>query len=167
MGHAAGAGYMSDPAIVTVEKKLVRGFREAARERLLADTLDVLARLETTIDRNALRELRPRFEDSCSLLEYVGFLDEPEPAELIVDLSDWPQHLPLKVLEAQYAAEVRRLQDAPIDGHSVSAADVAALAALVDEIRQKTGAAPRAQRRDQSVPRLLPRHWLRRRDRGS
>jgi hypothetical protein len=146
---------MIAPGTVTVEAKLVRYLREGAKQELTANTWDLQAQLETTIDPPTLRSVLACFDASRSLFEFVGFVDERDPPDLVVDLSRWPQ-LVLRVLESQHDAEVRRLQDAAAGNFILPLRDVPALGALVSAIREKTGAPPRL-RRDQSVLRRLAR----------
>jgi hypothetical protein len=140
---------MSDAGTVTIEGRLVRYLREGVKQELNANVWDLQAQLETTIDPPTFRSVLACFDASRSLFEFVGFVDEPEPTDLMVDLSRWAR-LVLRVLESQHEAEVRRLQDAAAESFMLPPRDVPALGALVNAIRKKTGAPPRL-RRDQSV----------------
>jgi hypothetical protein len=148
----------------TIEARLVRYVRKGAKEELDANLMDIQAQLDATIDPPTLHCLFACFDDSRALFEFAGFVDEPEQAELTVDLSRWPTLL-LRVLESQHDAEVRRLEDAAAGNFMLPIRDVPALGALIDSIREKLGLPPRGrdQSRDQWALRRLARMRKRRR----
>lgn len=159
---------MTDPGTVTIDATLVRYLREGVKQELNANVWDLQAQLETTIDPPTFRSILACFDESRSLFEFVGFVEEPDQERLTVDLSRWPR-LVLRALESQHDAEVRRLQDAAASNFMLPLRDVPALGALVSAIREKTGVPPwvrRDQRREQSMLRRLARMRKRRR-RGS
>jgi hypothetical protein len=155
---------MTDPGTVTIDGALVRYLREGVKRELDANICDLQAQLETTIDPPAFRSALACLDESRSLFEFVGFVEEADQASLTVDLSRWPR-LVLRALESQHDAEVRRLQDAAAENFMLPLRDVPALGALVGAIREKTGVPPRLrdQRREDSVLRRLARIRIRRR----
>jgi hypothetical protein len=74
MGRKAGVGHMTDPGSVTIDKKLVRYLREGVRDELIANTWDLQAQLETTIEPEAFRGILACFDASRSLFEFVEFV---------------------------------------------------------------------------------------------
>jgi hypothetical protein len=154
---------MTDPGTVTIDSKLVRYLREGVKQEFTANIWDLQAQLETTIDPPTFRSILVCFDASRSLFEFVGFVEEPEPMDLVVDLARWPQ-LVLRVLESQHEKEVRRLQDAAVGNFMLPLRDIPALGALVSSIREKTGAPPRPRqpRRGVSIMRQLARRRGRR-----
>lgn len=159
---------MTGPGTVTIDKTLVRYLRAGVKQELSANIWSLQAQLETTIDSPTFRSALACLDESRSLLEFVGFVEEAEQASLTIDLSRWPR-LVLRVLESQYDAEVRRLQDAEAENFMLSPRDVPALGALVSAVREQTGVPPRLrreQRREESMRRRLAR-MRKRRQRGN
>jgi hypothetical protein len=150
---------MTDPGTVTIDGALVRYLREGVKRELDGNICDLQAQLETTIDPPTFRSVLACFDESRSLFEFVGFVEESDQASITVDLSRWPR-LVLRALESQHDAEVRRLQDAAAENFMLPLRDVPALGALVSAIREKTGVPQRLrrdQRREESVLRRLAR----------
>jgi hypothetical protein len=156
---------MTDPGTVMIDGTLVRYLREGVKREFDANIWDLQAQLETTIDPSTFRSALACFDESRSLFEFVGFVEEPDQASLTIDLSRWPR-LVLRALESQHDAEVRRLQDAADANFMLAPRDVPALGALVTGIREKTGVPQRLrreQRREESMLRRLARMRKRRR----
>jgi hypothetical protein len=154
----------------TIEARLVRYLRKGAHRKVqahnwdIADQLETAVDPETTIEPPTLLSAFACFEEARSLFEFVGFVDEPEQADLLVDLSRWP--ILLEVLESQRDREVRRLQDLAVDSRMAPLEDLRLFDALISAIREKTGALPRAlgDQRSESQARPAPAHE--RRSRG-
>jgi hypothetical protein len=152
---------MIEPGTVTVEGRLVRYLRRGVKEELLSILWDFQVQLENTLDVQAVLAILACFDAARSLFEWAGFVDESEPADLILDLARWPG-LVLRVFETQYTREVWRLQDAAAGDYVLPTRDVPALGCLVAEICQKTGARPRSRRDDRS---FLQKQLAKRRNR--
>lgn len=145
---------ISPGTMQTIEARLVRYLRQGVKHEINANAWDLQAQTETTIDPPTLCSVLACFDDSRSLFEFVGFVDETDQADLLVDLSRWPT-LVLRVLKSQHDAEVRRLQDAAVGNFMLPLRDVPALGALISLIQEKTGSAPTA-RGDQRSESLRP-----------
>jgi hypothetical protein len=148
----------------TIEARLVRYLRKGAHREVqennwdIADQLDTAVDPQATIDPSTLLSAFACFDEARSLFEFVGFVDEPEQADLLVDLSRWP--VLLEVLESQRGREVRRRQDLAVDSRIAPLEDLACLDALISFIREKTGAVPRSRgdQRSESQVRPAPAH---------
>jgi hypothetical protein len=133
----------------TIDAKLVRYLRKGVQREVQANNWDIGDQLETavdpdtTIDPPALLSAFASFDESRSLFEFVGFIDEPDQANLLVDLSRWP--ILLRVLESQRNWEVRRRQDVAVKNLMAPLEDLPALTALISAVQEKTGTPPRAQ----------------------
>jgi hypothetical protein len=126
--------------------------------------LDTAVDPESTIDPPTLLSAFACFEEARSLFEFVGFVDEPEQEDLLVDLSQWP--ILLEVLESQRDSEVRRLQDLAVDSRMAQVKDLRLFDALISAIREKTGAVPRARGDEGSESLARPAPARKRRSRG-
>lgn len=124
---------------------LVRHLRSGVR-RELGNTISMMqVQVDGTIDPDIWQQALERFDCARSLLETIGVLDDPEQHDIVVDLRRWPRLL-LKVLENQHQNEIRRLRDSEAEGFAPSLRDVPELGLLVEEVRKRTGAAPKRRR---------------------
>jgi hypothetical protein len=129
----------------TIEARLVRYLHRGVHGAVKADNWDIADQLETAVDPEItihppmLLPTFARFTESRSLFEFVGLVDEPEQADLLVDLSRWPI-----LLESQRDREVRSLQDLAVDSHMAPLDDPPAFDALISSLREKTGAPEKA-----------------------
>lgn len=126
----------------TIEARLVPLVRKGVLHVVKANAWDIDDRTELPIDPPALRSVFARSRESQALFEFVGFVDELEQADLLVDLSRWP--MLLEVLESERDREVRRLQDLAVDSRIAPLEDLRLFDALINSIKEKTGAPPRA-----------------------
>lgn len=135
---------MTAPRKVTIAGSLVRYLRSGVRDEM-AEAVDILqAELDTSLTPATFRRGLARFDDSRSLLETIGLVDEPKPVDVQLDLDRWSQ-LVLKALASEYGREVQRVQDAAAAGIEIPARDVLALESLLAELREKVGAPSRQQ----------------------
>jgi hypothetical protein len=153
----------------TIEARLVRYLREGVHREVQAKNWDIADQLDTadpesTIDPPTLLSAFACFEEARSLFEFVGFVDEPEQADLLVDLSRWP--ILLEVLESQRDSEVRRLQDLAVDSRMEPLEDLRLFDALISAIREKTGAPAKARGDQDSESQARPAPAYKRRSRG-
>jgi hypothetical protein len=145
----------------TIEARLVRYVRKGAWHAVTTDIWE--AGDQMPVDPSPLDPVLSSFDKSRSLFEFVGFVDVPEQADLLVDLSTWP--ILLAVLESERDREVRRVQDLAVDRRKAPLEDLRALDALISSIREKTCAPPRALG-DQDYESLGPAPAGNRRSRG-
>jgi hypothetical protein len=132
---------MADPGNVTVAAGLVRHLRNAVT-RELSTALEILAiQLDTTLDPATYNDALARFHDAQALFDAIGMTEEPQPADLLLDLDRWPRLL-LKLLEREHDAELQRLQDATTEGFAPPIRDLPALRSLTTDLREQLGAAP-------------------------
>lgn len=125
---------------VTVDKQLVRYLRNGVKQEMSANVFDLEMQLEKQeIDAPTIEAVLASFDESRSLFEYVGFVEESPATDVVVDLERWPR-LVLRVLEAQHSIERARIEDAHAARIPIPERDVPQLGELVAEIRQKTGA---------------------------
>jgi hypothetical protein len=103
-----------------------------------------------------------QFTDACALFDFIGLIDDPEQADVALDLGRWPL-LVLRSFECERDREVRRLQDAVYEGFELPLRDIPALGTLVADIRAKVGAPPRHKRHQLFLDRQLMQRRLRRR----
>jgi hypothetical protein len=133
---------MTTPGKVTIAGSLVRYLRSGVRDEM-AKAVDILqAELDTSLTPATFRSGLARFDDSRTLLETIGLVDEPRPVDVQLDLDRWPA-LVLKALASEYAREVQRVQDAAAVGIEIPAPDVPALESLLADLREKVGAPSR------------------------
>lgn len=126
----------------TIEARLVRYVRKGVLHAVKAGAWDIDDGTGLPIDPPALRSVFVRSRESQSLFEFVGLVDDPEQADLVVDLSMWP--ILLEAIESQRDREVRRLQDMAVDSRMAPLEDLPALDALISSVREKTGAPAKA-----------------------
>jgi hypothetical protein len=155
----------------TIEARLVRYLRKGTHRNVQENNWDIADQLETavdpesTIDPPTLHSAFERLDESRSLFEFVGFVDEPEQADLLIDLSRWP--ILLEVLESQRDREIRRFQDLAVDSRMAPLEDDLRLFdALINSIQEKTGVPPRARDDQRSEPLARPAPARKRRRRG-
>jgi hypothetical protein len=123
------------PSRVRIAGSLVRYLRNGVK-RELSTTLEILTiQLDTTLDPETYNNALARFYDAQALFEAVGVAEDPEPADLVLDLARWGR-LTLKLLEFEYDVELTRLQNATADGVELPLRDVPALRELVTDIRK-------------------------------
>lgn len=96
-----------------IEARLVRYIRNGILHAVKAGAWDIDDGTELPTDPAALRSAFACFDELRSLFEVIGFVDEPEQADLLVDLFRWP--IVLRVVESQRDWVVRRLQDLAVD----------------------------------------------------
>lgn len=152
-----------NPGSITIAGPLVRYLRRGVKQELAAIITILQAELDTTLDPTTYRNALARFDEGRTLFDAIGLTDEPEPADVELDLLRWPR-LVLRTLESEYAAEVRRLQDANAEGgFALPLRDVPALGNLVAEIRQQAGES--LERRPKSILEQLAKRNVRTRKR--
>ena len=135
------------PRPVTIPAKLVKYLRRGVKDELghsLALYENVIH--SSSISPETYTAAASRFDAAKSLFEAIGFTDETLQQDIELDLRTWPRLL-VKVLEEQYDAEVRRLQDAEADGVKLPLRNIPALRTLAAELRTKAGAPPRGKQR--------------------
>lgn len=105
-----------------------------------ANVFELQVQLEKQeIDRPTFEAVLTCFDESRSLFEHVGFVEESPANDVVVDLERWPT-LVLRVLETQHSIERARIDDAHAARIPIPDRDVPQLGELVARIRQKTGA---------------------------
>ncbi len=138
---------MTGAGTVTVDKRLVRYLRNGVKQEMGASVFEILMQLDKqAVDPSMFRAVLACFDDSRSLFECVGFVEECPAKDLVIDLTRWPS-LVLRVLEAQYSIERARIDDARAAKIPIPDRDVPQLGVLVAEIRRKTGASRKRRRR--------------------
>lgn len=130
------------PLTVKIAAELVPYLRRGVR-RELGETLATLAfQIDTVLDRATYYEALSQLDDARALFDAVGVLDEPEQADLELELCRWPRLL-VRVLESQYEIETMRLQDRAAEGVALPAREIPALGELVSDVRKKAQAPAR------------------------
>jgi len=127
------------PSRVRIAGSLVRYLRKGVKEELSATLVILTIQLDTTLDPATYRNTLARLYDAQALFEVVGMTEDPEPADLVLDLGRWGR-LALKLLEFEYDAELKRLQNATADEVELPLRDVPALRRLVADMRETLGA---------------------------
>jgi len=128
----------TSPGYVTVAGSLVRYLRSGVKDEM-ARAIDILqAELDTSLTPATFRCALARFDDSRTLFEMIGLIDEPKPVDVELDLSRWPR-LVLKALGSEYDKEVQRVQDAAAAGIEIPARDIPDLQKLLAEVRTGLG----------------------------
>jgi hypothetical protein len=128
---------------MTVKGRLVRYLRKGVRGELGASIAILQVEVDTILDPGTYFRALKRFDEARGLLDAIGVVDDPDQADVDIDLELWPQ-LIVKALEAQHDIEVMRLEDAAADGYTLPMRDVPALRGLVDGIRQRLDLPPRS-----------------------
>jgi hypothetical protein len=149
-----------NPGKVTIAASLLPYLREGVKREWSAALTVLAIELDTDVDPDSYYKALARFDAARTLFEAVVASEAPEPVDLVLDLARWPR-LVLRVLELEYDAEVRRLQDAAAEGFQLPAREIPALQRLVVDIREKVGAPPRPKQ-----PSLLKRQLAQRRRRS-
>jgi hypothetical protein len=147
-----------NPGSVRIAASLLPYLREGVKREWSAALTILAIELDTDLDPDSYYKALARFDAARTLFEAVTASEAPEPVEL--DLGRWPR-LVLRVLELEYDAEVRRLQDAAAEGFQLPAREIPALERLIVDIREKVGAPPR-----HGQPSLLKRQRAQRRRRS-
>jgi hypothetical protein len=128
----------TSPGNVTVAGSLVRYLRSGVKEEM-AGAIEILqAELDTNLTPATFRTALRRFDDSRTVLEMIGFVDEPNPVDVQLDLSRWPQ-LVLKALGSEHSKKVQRVQDAAAAGIKMPRRDISGLESLLAEVRTRLG----------------------------
>jgi hypothetical protein len=144
------------PSRVRIAGSIVRYLRNGLK-RELSTTLEILTiELDTTLDPDIYNNALARFYDAQALFETVGLTEDPERADLVLDLGRWGR-LVLKLLELEYDAELKRLENATADGVELPLRDVPALRRLVTDIRETLRAPSRRDQPWKHVARRLRR----------
>jgi hypothetical protein len=148
----------------TIEARVVPLVRKGVWHAVKADIWDADDKTEPPIDSPSLLSAFASLEEARALFEFVGFVDEPEQADLLVDLSRWP--ILLAVLESERDREVRRLQDLAVDSRIAPLEDLRFFDALISAIQEQTGAPPRARGDKDAESLSRPAPARKRRSRG-
>jgi hypothetical protein len=84
------------------------------------------------------------FNEGCELLALIGLTDDPEQADVEIDLRRWGR-LVLSILEVEYREGLGRKRDAEAEGFDpdLIGRDVPAFGELVQEIQKRTGIRPK------------------------
>lgn len=129
---------MTDPKYVTIAGSLVRYLRTGAKSEMRR-AIDILqVELDTSLTPATFRSALARFDDSRTLLEMIGLVDEARQADLELDLARSPQ-LVLKTLASEYDKELQRIQDACACEIEIPARDLRDLERLLAEVRSNVG----------------------------
>lgn len=144
------------PSRVRIAGSLVPYLRKGVKEELSATLVILTIQLDTTLEPATYSNTLARFYDAQALCEVVGLTEEPDPADLVLDLGRWGR-LVLKLLELEYDAELKRLQNATADGVQLPLRDVPALRRLVADLRDTLGAPSRGDQPWRRIGRRLKR----------
>jgi hypothetical protein len=128
----------TSPGNVTVSGSLVRYLRSGVKEEMASAIGILLAELDTSLTPATFRAALGRFDDSRTLLEMIGFVDEPKPADVQLDLSRCPQ-LVLKALGSEHSKKIQRVEDAAAAGIEMPTRDISDLESLLAEVRTGLG----------------------------
>jgi hypothetical protein len=144
------------PSRARIAGSLVPYLRNGLK-RELSTTLEILTiELDTTLDPDTYNNALARFYDAQTLFEAVGMTEEPEPADLVLDIGRWGR-LALRLLALEYDAELQRLQNATADRVELPLRDVPALRRLVADMRETLGAPPKPDQAWRQIARRLKR----------
>lgn len=150
------------PGTVTVAGNLLHYLRSGVKREIATVLTNLQLEVEHTLEPQNWTRGVAQFTDACALFDCIGLTDDPEQADLALDLERWPL-LVLRSFESEHDREVRRLQDATHEGFELPLRDILALGTLVAEIRKRVEAPPRHKRHQLFLDRQLAQRRLRRR----